>query len=108
MRNFLTHGLGVCPMILLVKDNKSWTVVPPTRSVMGGNDGGNSGINEFVSMVLEPVARELKDNMEINATNGLLADITDLNNRLRRENSDLENLETSCHLEGEASHPFQP
>ena len=54
----LSHGLGVCPMTLLIKDHKSWPIVPPTRSVMGENEGGNSGISEFVSMVLDPVVRE--------------------------------------------------
>ena len=49
---------------------------------MGGNEGGNSGISEFLSLVLEPMAREQKGNMEINATNGLLADISDLNDVL--------------------------
>jgi hypothetical protein len=52
---------------------------------MGGNEGGNSGISEFISLVLEPVAREQVGNMEINATNGLLADIVDLNAELSRE-----------------------
>ena len=79
LSNLLNHGLGVCPMTLLIKDHKSWSVVPKTRSVMGGNEGGNSGISEFISLVLEPVAREQAGNMEINATNGLLADIEDLN-----------------------------
>ena len=43
---------------------------------MGGNEGGNQGISEFISLVLEPVAREQEGNMEINATNGPLADVT--------------------------------
>ena len=77
-------------MTLLIKEHKSWSVVPPTRSVMGGNEGGNSGISEFVSMVLEPVAREQENNMEINATSGLLADINDLNIQLRAEKSRIE------------------
>ena len=58
LANLLNHGLGACPMTLLVKDHKSWDVIPKTRSVMGGNDGGNAGISEFLSIVLEPVARE--------------------------------------------------
>ena len=52
---------------------------------MGGNEGGNCGISEFLSLVLEPVAREQGNNMEINATNGLLADIVDLNDELDEE-----------------------
>ena len=85
LANLLNHGLGACPMTLLVKDHKSWDVIPKTRSVMGGNDGGNVGISEFLSIVLEPVAREQVGNMEINATNGLLADIMDLNKELDEE-----------------------
>ena len=72
-------------MTLLVKDHKSWSLIPKTRSVMGGNEGGNSGISEFLSLVLEPVAREQDNSMEINATNGLLADIFDLNAELENE-----------------------
>ena len=85
VNNLLNHGLGACPMTLLVKDHKSWSVIPKTRSIMGGNDGGNAGISEFISLFLEPVAREQEGNMEISATNGLLADITDLNNDLEVE-----------------------
>ena len=72
-------------MTLLVKDHKTWSVIPKTRSIMGGNVGGNAGISEFISLFLEPVAREQEGNMEISATNGLLADITDLNNDLEVE-----------------------
>ena len=36
---------------------------------------------------MEPVAREQEGNMEINATNGLLADIKDLNDELKLERS---------------------
>ena len=72
-------------MTLLVKDHKPWDLIPKTRSVMGGNEGGNSGISEFLSLVLEPVAREQDGSMEINATNGLLADIFDLNEELEKE-----------------------
>ena len=35
---------------------------------MGGNVGGNAGMSEFISLVLEPVADEMKNSMEINAT----------------------------------------
>ena len=72
-------------MTLLIKDHKTWSMIPKTRSVMGGNEGGNCGISEFFSLVLEPVAREQDNNMEIIATNGLLADIADLNDELDEE-----------------------
>ena len=58
MSNLLNHGLGACPMTLLIKDHKTWSIIPKTRSLMGGNDGGNSGISEYLSLVLEPLARE--------------------------------------------------
>ena len=57
---------------LVGEGHKTWSVIPPTRSVMVGNEGGNAGISEFIYLV---VAREQSGNMEINATNGLLADI---------------------------------
>ena len=63
-------GLACCPLTLLVKDHKSWSLESgyPVRPVMGGNVGGNAGISEFVSLVLEPVANEMEDSLEINAT----------------------------------------
>ena len=91
--NLLNHGLKVCPMTLLVKENKTWSVTLPTRSSMGGNEGGNAVISEFISHVLEPVAREQSRNMEINTTNGLIADITDYNGELRREKEETNQLE---------------
>ena len=89
LANLLNHGLTPCPMTLLIKDHKTWSILsgepPQTRSVMGGNVGGNTGISEFLSLVMEPVAREQEGNMEINATSGLLNDITTLNKDLRQE-----------------------
>ena len=96
LSNLLNHGLGACPMTLLVKDHKTWSVVPKTRSVMGSNEGGNCGISEFLSLVLEPVAREQDNNMEINATNGLLADIFDLNSEMENETNDVSIPEEDC------------
>ena len=69
----------------MVKDHKTWSVIPKVRPVMGGNEGDNLGISEFLSLVLEPVAKEQDNSMEINATNGLLADIFDLNAELEKE-----------------------
>ena len=72
-RNLLNHGLSVCPLTLMIKDHKTWSVDEdlPSRPVMGGNVGGNAGISEFVSLVLEPVADEMKGKVEINSTGGL-------------------------------------
>ena len=39
LANLLNHGLGACPMTLLVKDHKTWSVIPKTRSLMGGMMG---------------------------------------------------------------------
>ena len=36
MKSLLNHGLGACLMMLLVKDHKTWDLIPKTRSVMGG------------------------------------------------------------------------
>ena len=86
-------------MTLLVKDHKSWDLIPKTRSVMGGNEGGNKGISEFLSLVLEPVAREQNGSMEINATNGLLADIFDLNEELEEETAENPNTEETSNTQ---------
>ena len=52
---------------------------------MGGNVGGNAGMSEFISLVLEPVSDEMKNSMEINATGGLIKDIEDVNEALDKE-----------------------
>ena len=73
VRNLLNHGLAVCPMTLLIKDHKHFEIgdTPPSRSVMGGNVGGNKPLSEFMSLVLEPVAKRM-EGMEINASSGLI------------------------------------
>ena len=74
VRNLLNHGLAVCPMTLLIKDHKSWSIEsgtpPPTRQVHGGNVGVNKAISEYLSLVLEPVAKKM-ESMEVNSTGGL-------------------------------------
>ena len=63
VRNILNHGLAVCPLTLLIKDHKIWSVdsgdPPPSRPVVGGNVGGNRPLSEFTSLVLEPVAKRV-------------------------------------------------
>ena len=112
VRNLLNHGLATCPMTLMVKDHKTWSVEsgkpPPTRSIMGGNVGGNKGLSEFMSLVLEPVAKKM-DSMETNATNGLLSVIEELNKDLtkRKEkggNPSSHQEEPSIHQEDSSSH----
>ena len=84
VRNLLNHGLAVCPMTLSIKDHKSWSVesgeTPPTRSVMGGNVGMNRGISEYLSIILEPVARKQKG-MEVNSTSGFISVIEGINGK---------------------------
>ena len=87
-KNLLNHGLSVCPLTLMIKDHKIWSLEtedPPSRPVMGGNAGGNVGISEFVSLALEPVADEMEGKVEINATSGLLNDIEELNEEIATE-----------------------
>ena len=106
LSNFINHGLGTCPMTLLIKDHKTWSLIPKTRSVMGGNEGANFGISKFLSLVLEPVAKEQDDKMEISATNDLLADITDLNDELDEERRNVSTPEEEMYTlqEEESSH----
>ena len=91
-------------MTLLIKDHKTWSLIPKTRAVMGGNEGANYGISEFLSLVLEPVAKEQDGKMEISATNDLLADIADLNDELdeeeKSEKISIHKGEISIHQEG--------
>ena len=108
VRNILNHGLAVCPLTLLIKDHKIWSVdsgdLPPSRPVVGGNVGGNRPLSEFTSLVLEPVAKRMLG-MEINATGGLLNLIEtvnkDLENTKKRESSQVEETvkETSSQVE---------
>ena len=108
LRNLLNHGLAICTMTLLIKDHKStWFVLLetedtlPSRSDMGGNVGGNRGISEFLSLVLEPVAKEMKGSMEIDATSGLLSDIEKVNKEIIQELEEASRrMESSEHLTG--------
>ena len=77
----MNHGLAVCKMTLLIKDHKSWAIneTPPNRSLMAGNKGDNTNMSEFLSIILEPIASENKDSLEINSTDGLLAQIEKMN-----------------------------
>ena len=73
VRNLLNHGLAV-------KDHKILSLgdTPPTRSVMGGNVGDNKPLSEFMSLILEPVAKRM-ESMEANSTSGFLNIIESLN-----------------------------
>ena len=59
----INHSLESCPLWLLYKCHKGWTwkkaTPPPTRGVMGGNQGMNSHMSEVLSWALEPLAEAL-------------------------------------------------
>ena len=62
IQNLLNHGLATCPVTLLIKDHKTWDITketPPTRSVMGGNVGGNKLLSEYMSLILESVTKSM-------------------------------------------------
>ena len=68
-------------MTLLIKDHKSWTIneTPPNRSVMAGNTGGNANMSEYLSILLEPIASDNTQSMEVNSTDVMLAEIVKMN-----------------------------
>ena len=76
-------------MTLLIKDHKHFEIgeTPPSRSVMAGNVGGNRPLSEFMSLVLEPVAK-MMEGMEINATSGLLSIIESINTDISNHQED--------------------
>ena len=109
LRNLLSNGLAVCPMVVLIKNHKSWTIdseeALPSRSVMNGNMGMNSPISEFISMVMEPIANEDKNNMEINSTDGLIADIKKTNKKWKVIRMERDNVPDGWISEAEADGP---
>ena len=50
--------------------------------IIGGNVGGNRAISEYMSHILEPVAKSM-DGMEINSSGGLLSVIENINDDLK-------------------------
>ena len=93
-RNMLNYGLAVCKMTVLIKDHKSWSVneTLPGRAVMAGNMGGNTNISELLSAFLEPIASENTKCMEVNSTDGLLAEIDKMNEENSIHPTEHENL----------------
>ena len=61
-KNVIDKGEQACPMILLIKDHKSWVPnfnePPPSRPVVAGNCGLNSHLSELVSHIIEPITME--------------------------------------------------
>ena len=70
-------------MKILIKDHKTWSVDEPAKSrpVMNGKVGMNCNMSEFLSPFLEPISNEDKNNMEVNATDGLICDIEEVNTK---------------------------
>ena len=91
LRILLSNGLAIFPMTIMIKDHKSLSLdseePPPSRSIMNGKLGMNMNMSEFISLVMEPIANEDKDNLETNFTDGLIADIKGIN-RLWRANKE--------------------
>ena len=85
LRNTLNNGLAICPMTIMIKDHKTWSLEsgepPPSRNIMNGKLGMNMNMSEFISLALEPIANEDKESMETNATDGLVADIEKVNRK---------------------------
>ena len=71
------ESLSVCPLSLLFKDHKGWTVdsgtVPPTRPVVGGHLGINLHISEIVSDILDPVVATYQGGHEVISTEDMVA-----------------------------------
>ena len=84
--NFFLFMTFYLSLPLLVNYHKFWSVEkqedPPSTTVMGGNKGGNAGIGEFVSTVLEPAADKMKQK---STTGGLYNGIETLNEDLEKE-----------------------
>ena len=89
--SMLGEGLSVCPVGLLYKDHKNWKKesgkLPPTRHVAGGHVGLNLHLSEIVSDILEPLAENLVDGVEVISTEDLLALVEELNLSMKGWNS---------------------
>ena len=61
-KNTNDKGEQVCPMVLLVKDHKGWSMdsdtPPPSRPVVAGNCGLNNHLSELISHIIEPITTE--------------------------------------------------
>ena len=81
-KNVLDKGEQVCPMVLLIKDHKSWSpdseTPPPSRPVVAGNCGLNSHLSELISHFLELITLEAPG-CEIDSTSEMLSKIDKIN-----------------------------
>ena len=76
----------------MLKDHKIWSLdtgePPPSRNIMNGKLGMIMNMSEFLSIALEPIANEDKDSMEVNAYDGLIADIERVNKKWANRQKD--------------------
>ena len=80
----LSGGQETCPLWLLFKCHKGWSSskggAPPTRPVIGGNQGMNSHLSELLSWLLEPLATEMMGkSSEVNSGEDLKSSLDRLN-----------------------------
>ena len=66
------ESLSTCPLSLLYKDHKGWTMdqdkLPPTRPVAGGHLGMNLHLSEIVSELVEPMVVRYEGGREVIST----------------------------------------
>ena len=67
---------------------------------MGGNVGANKPLSEYMSLILEPVAKRM-EGMEINASSGLLSVIESLNDELSTRTEEIEKNGTTSNTRGD-------
>ena len=102
-RNLLNQGLAICPMRILCKDHKYWTMdlgtPPPSRSVVSGNQGMNMNLSELISWLLEPIANEYEGGFEVNSTDDFIHKMDELNNSRETKTETKTNVNTKTHKE---------
>ena len=83
----LSKSVQVPPMYLLVKDHKQVPQgsLPPTRPVVSGCKGMNLHLNDIVSDILEPLARNMEENEEFISTEDALALVDSLNKEFKNK-----------------------
>ena len=84
---FLNKSVQVPPMYLLLKDQKKVPEgsLPKTRPVVSGCKGMNLHLNDIVSDILEPLARNMEGNEEFISTEDALAFVDALNNDFKNK-----------------------
>ena len=79
----LGESTATCPLSLLYKDHKGWTMnkgtCPPTRPVAGGHLGMNIHLSEVISDLVEPLVDKYVGGRENISTEDLIARVVSLN-----------------------------